>query len=73
VELALDRTVFQPQERREAAMARLQAKLSEPGRAAEQEGAFRLQGGLAKVPSRATIGRLQGAGPLDCPGQVNPI
>jgi hypothetical protein len=35
VELARDRTVFQPQDRRE------------PGQAAKQEGSFRLQGGLA--------------------------
>jgi hypothetical protein len=39
VELARDRTVFQPQDRRK------------PGQAAKQEGSFRLQGGLANKMS----------------------
>ena len=55
VELPLDRTVFQPQERKEAAMARIQAKLWE-GKA---EGEIRQTGGMAKVPSMATVSRLK--------------
>ena len=69
VELALDKTIFQSQEKKDAAMARIQSKLYEPSKH-ESEGQWgrKVAGGMAKVPSIATVSRLK-EGPLDCPGK----
>ena len=56
VEVPLDKTVFQPQEKREAAVARLQSRLY-----TEREG------GLARVPSPATVSKLRQG--LHSPGE----
>ena len=70
VELPLDRTVFQSQERKDAAMAKIQSRLYDPSKH-ESEGQWgrKVAGGLAKVPSIATVSRLKDGQPLDCPGK----
>merc|ERR1719193_3051495 len=69
VELPLDKTIFQSQEKKDAAMAKIQSRLYEPSKH-ESEGQWgrKVAGGLAKVPSIATVSRLK-EGPLDCPGK----
>ena len=59
VDLALDKTVFEPQDRRQAAMAKIQRNLG--GNKTESEGFYggRAGGGLTKVPSVATMNRLK--------------
>ena len=66
VKLGLDRTVFAPQERKEAAMARLQSRLYDSSR--QEEGASSPRG-MARVPSQATVTTLREGGGQDCPGQ----
>ena len=58
VDLALDKTVFEPQDKKVAAMAKIQRNLG------GNEGYYggRAGGGLAKVPSLATMNRLKGGG-----------
>ena len=55
VDLALDKTVFEPQDKKVAAMAKIQRNLG------GNEGYYggRAGGGLAKVPSLATMNRLK--------------
>ena len=62
-DLALDKTVFEPQDKKVAAMAKIQRNLG--GKLSDNEGYFggRAGGGLAKVPSLATMNRLRGGMP----------
>ena len=71
VDLALDQTVFEPQDRKQAAMAKIQRNLG--GNKVESDGFYggRAGGGLSKVPSVATMNKLrEGVGTSGCGSPV---
>ena len=71
VDLALDNTVFEPQDRKQAAMAKIQRNLGGTKVDTESYYGGRAGGGLAKVPSLATMNKLrEGLKPSACEGLV---
>ena len=71
LDLGLDQTVFEPHDRKVAAMAKIQRNLG--GSKADNEGYYggRAGGGLSNVPSVATMNRLkEGLRPNACDGLV---
>merc|ERR1719318_1463345 len=67
VDLALDKTVFHPQDKKQAAMAKIQKNLYDASKH-ESDGYWggRSSGGLAKVPSQATMSKLKDGVPDTC-------
>eukprot|EP00090_Calanus_glacialis_P031935 TRINITY_DN5300_c0_g1_i1.p1 TRINITY_DN5300_c0_g1~~TRINITY_DN5300_c0_g1_i1.p1 ORF type:complete len:2845 (+),score=1055.83 TRINITY_DN5300_c0_g1_i1:272-8536(+) len=67
VDLALDKTVFHPQDKKQAAMAKIQKNLYDASKH-ESDGYWggRSSGGLAKVPSQATMSKLKDGLPDTC-------
>merc|ERR1719209_572245 len=67
VDLALDKTVFQPQDKKHAAMAKIQKNLYDTSKH-ESDGYWggRSNSGLAKVPSHATMSKLKDGLPDTC-------
>jgi len=67
VDLALDKTVFQPQDKKQAAMAKIQKNLYDSSKHdSDNYWGGRSSGSLAKVPSQATMSKLRDGLPDVC-------